>query len=58
MRHASTLDFSRVSAVASALRTCRPRRRLSVVVGERNSRVLDLLRERALYRERAVLALH
>ena len=62
MRYASTLDFSRVSAVASAVASaisaCRPRRRLSVVVGERRSPVLDLLRERALYRERAVLALH
>ena len=58
MRYASTLDFSRVSAVASAISACRPRRRLSVVVGERRSPVLDLLRERALYRERAVLALH
>ena len=52
MRHASTLDFSRVSAVASAVASaisaCRPRRRLSVVVGERRSPVLDSLRERAL----------
>ena len=73
MRYASTLDFSRVSAVASAVASaisaCRPRRRVSGGVGERRSPALDLLRERAppstsllreraLNRERAVLALH
>ena len=48
MRYASTLDFSRVSAVASAISACRPRRRLSVVVGERRRPVLESRRERAL----------
>ena len=41
----------RVSAVASAIGACRPRRRLSVGVGERRSPVLDLLRELALVEE-------
>ena len=48
MRYACALDSSRVSAVASAISACRPRRRSSVVVGERRSPVLDSRRERAL----------